>query len=271
MSGILSAIQAAGQLFGGYGLVTLGPVQLQSMEVPDRIPLGGAQMLAVHKLPGGQRVLDAMGRDDADLVWAGILTGPIAESRMQLLDSVRQSGTPVQLTFGQSSFTVVVSKFMADYERSNWIPYSVACTVVQDNAAQFGSAPTSLLGSLNSDLNNALGFNVAATTSAAIGVAQSAVNAAGALGFGSSAFFKASSDLGAAQGLLDAEQAASTGTLSAVIGATATAGNILGVTQISEAASAFSGVASATADLAATTQSGAYLNRASVNLQNTSA
>jgi len=271
MSGILSAIQAAGQLFGGYGLVTLGPVVLQSIEVPDKIPVGGAHMLAVHKLPGGQRVLDAMGRDDADLAWSGILHGPIAESRMQLLDSVRQSGTPVQLTFGQSSFTVVVCKFMADYERANWIPYSVSCTVVQDNAAQFGSAPTSLLGSLNSDLNSALGFNVASTTSAAIGVAQTAVNAVGALGFGSPAFVTATSALGSAQGLLNSEQAASTGTLSAVIGATASAGNILGVTQVSEAASAFSSIASAAADLAATTQSGAYLSRAAVNLSNASA
>lgn len=271
MSGILSAIQAAGQLFGGYGLVTLGPVVLQSIEVPDRIPVGGAQMLAVHKLPGGQRVLDAMGRDDSDLAWSGILSDAGAESRMQLLDSLRQSGTPIQLTFGQSSFTVVVCHFMADYERANWIPYSISCTVVQDNAAKFGSTSPSLLGSLNNDLNSALGFNVAATTSAAIGTAQTAINAVGALGFGSSAFITASSAFGSAQKLLNSEQAASTGTLSAIIGATANAGNILGVSRLTSAASAFSEVASAASDLAATTQAGAYLNRAAVNLSNASA
>lgn len=271
MSDLLSALQAVGQLFGGYGLVTLGPVVLTSMEVPDRIPVGGQQMLAIHKLPGGQRVIDAMGRDDADMGWHGILRDLNAESRMHLLDGLRQSGQPIQLAFGTSSFTVIVRHFVASYERTNWIPYTIGCTVVQDNAAQWGSAPPSLLGQLNADLNSALGFDVAATTSAALSAAQAALVVAGALDLGSSAFISASAALSKAQGLLQAEQAASSGTMSGIVAAAATAGNLLGVTQVSQGAAAFSAAASAAADLANTAAASGYVGRSVTNLANASA
>ena len=75
MSDILSAIQAAGQLFAGYGTVTLGPVQLSGMALPTMLPIGGKQTLKIHKLPGGQRVIDVMGQDDSPISWSGIFDG----------------------------------------------------------------------------------------------------------------------------------------------------------------------------------------------------
>ncbi|HQT62775.1 hypothetical protein [Acidiphilium sp.] len=172
VGGILSALAGAGQLFGGYGSVTIGPVRLQGIEVPNSIPVGGRQMMAVHKLPGGQRVIDAMGRDDADIVWSGILQGPAAEQRMQLLDGLRQSGQEITLTYGTSVFTVVVAAFAASYERLNWIPYKIACTVVADQAASFG-----ILGPSTSDVvTGALGGAAQALSQAAADV-QTVTNA----------------------------------------------------------------------------------------------
>ena len=55
--------------------VTLGGFAFQDFEVPERIPAGGEQMLAIHKLVGGRRVIDAMGRDDAALEWSGYFLG----------------------------------------------------------------------------------------------------------------------------------------------------------------------------------------------------
>ena len=38
----------------------LGSVQFADFELPTSITWGGAQSLAVHRLPGGVRVIDAM-------------------------------------------------------------------------------------------------------------------------------------------------------------------------------------------------------------------
>lgn len=268
---ILSAIAAIGQLFGGYSVVTLGPVQLQGIEIPERIPLGGEQAINVIKLPGGQRVVQVMGRDDKDLTWSGYLEGPSAESRMNLLDSLRQSGQQIQLTFGQQSFSVVVKSFDPSYERTNWIPYTITCLVVQDNSAQFGAGPPSLLDSLNDDLNSALGFNVSATVSSALSTAQTVVNVAGALGLKSSAWQGATQAILGAQTAIGAEQALATGSITGVVTAAAVAGNVLGAPSAAGAAIALTNMANASAQLANSTAAAGYTGRASANLAGASA
>lgn len=267
MTNILSAIEAIGGLFGGYGLVTLGPVVLQSMEVPDKITTGGDQHLVVHKKPGGQRTIDAMGRDDADISWSGILQGENAESRMHALDGLRQSGFPIVLAFGTSSFTVVVHRFRPDYHRANWIPYRISCTVSQDNAAVFEDLALSLLGSLLGDLGSAGSLGLSSAASVAVAAAQAAVGVSGALVVGSAAYVSAASALGSAQSVLAADAATATGSLSTVINS----GSVLGVTQVENAPAAFAGVLSAAGSLANSVQAGAFVGRAAVNLSNAGA
>ena len=272
MSNILSAIAAAGQLFGGAGSsVTLGPVTFAEIETPERIPVGGEQALTVFKMPGGKRIVQAMGRDDADMMWSGYLEGPGAESRMLLLDSLRQSGTEIQLAFGQSTYQVVVKSFSADYERVNWIPYRIGVLVVEDNAASFGSQPPSLLDDLNSDLNNAAGFNVGSAAETAMTTAQTALNVTGALGFGGASWASALADVTTAQNLISVEQEANSSTIGGIVALAGTVGNILGVSQVANAAGVLGTVVSASDGLAASTQAGAYLTRAYKNLQTASA
>ena len=62
------------------GLLTLGSIVFDGFEVPSRVEFGGEQQLAVHKLIGGARVIDALGRDDAALRWRGVLSGAEASS-----------------------------------------------------------------------------------------------------------------------------------------------------------------------------------------------
>ena len=72
--------------------LTLGPVAFAGFEIPSSITLGGRQRLAIHKLPGGLRIIDALGPDPADLAWSGIFTGPDAADRARLLDAMRVGG-----------------------------------------------------------------------------------------------------------------------------------------------------------------------------------
>jgi hypothetical protein len=115
----------------------LGPLLLQDFELPARISWGGAQRIAVHRLPGGRRVLDSMGRDDAPITWQGVFTGADAALRARLLDLMRADGSVWPLIWDTFLYSVVVARFDADFLRTNWIPYRVELTVLRDEAEGF--------------------------------------------------------------------------------------------------------------------------------------
>ena len=160
----------------------LGGVVLDGFEVTARIGFGGKQKLAVHKLPGGVRVIDAMGPDDDVIAWHGILSGGDAADRAQLLDKLRVSGIAVPLAWDVFSAVVIVSDLKLEFQNSWWIPYQIACTVL------VGTQPTVLpidtpdaLADIVGDLNEAA-FIPAISAALALVTAQGA-NVAGAQGY----------------------------------------------------------------------------------------
>lgn len=137
----------------------LGPVAFKDFEIPSQIDgLGGRQMMHVHKLVGGRRVVDAMGPDPHDKVWAGRFRGADAESRAHTLESLAQRGAMIPLSFGSFYYLVVIADFHATYEKAQEIPYDIRCTVVIDGAA-------GLIGSL-------IGIAASATALVASDIAQ---------------------------------------------------------------------------------------------------
>ncbi len=112
----------------------LGDVTFSGFEIPDRIPFGGEQMLSLHQLVGGARVIDAMGRSDAPLEWAGRFRGSNAVQRARLLDAMRIGGKAQTLTWGGFSYTVIVQRFTGVFEQAFEVPYTISCLVVSDDA-----------------------------------------------------------------------------------------------------------------------------------------
>jgi len=112
--------------------LTLGQVTFQNFEIPESINFGGGQSLSVKKLIGGQRVVDAMGRDDDDISWSGLFQGSTANFRAAFLDGMRVSGAAIPLFFSQYNFLVVIKEFKPVFKRFYWIDYSIVCTIVQD-------------------------------------------------------------------------------------------------------------------------------------------
>lgn len=108
----------------------LGPVAFQGFEVPERITLGGKQRLAVHTLPGGTRVVDAMGPDDGELAWSGMISGIDGAERVRQLDGLRRTGQALPLGWDGWRFTVIISRFEADCASPWWVPYQISCTVL---------------------------------------------------------------------------------------------------------------------------------------------
>lgn len=110
----------------------LGDFTFQDFEIPDSITIGGAQLLALHKLPGGERIIDSLGRDDAPLAWEGLLRGTEAYNRAKYLDAYRIKGDPLTLTWDTFRYRVVVHEFTAKYERKWHIPYRITLEVIED-------------------------------------------------------------------------------------------------------------------------------------------
>ena len=99
------------------------------------MPFGGGQQIAEHKLPGGKRIIDVMGRDDAPIEWSGLFTGPEATDRAKVLDGYRIAGKPLTLSWWEFNYTVVVTQFTATFERWYHVPYRIVCEVVSDNVS----------------------------------------------------------------------------------------------------------------------------------------
>lgn len=114
-------------------ILTLGDFAFSRFEIPERLPFGGEQRLAVHELVGGVRVVDAMGPSDAPIAWSGLFKGENALLRAQYLDGLRRAGAALPLKWGFFDYTVLIQSFNPDYERFYQIPYRISCLVVQDN------------------------------------------------------------------------------------------------------------------------------------------
>ncbi len=133
----------------------LGPLLFDAFELPPTITWGGAQALTIHKLPGGTRIIDALGRDDAAITWSGIFTGPDAGLRARGLDLMRANGALWPLTWDRFFYSVVIDRFDAEYRRPNWIPYRISCVILQDVVEAALEAGISLAASALADLTTA--------------------------------------------------------------------------------------------------------------------
>lgn len=155
-SSVTSLYNSAAKLFGGSApgatptppvpgvflgnLITGDYFTFRNFEVPDRAPFGGEQALSVHKLIGGQRIIDAMGRDDQDISWSGLFLSADADVRARIIDQFRVAGQPMLLTWGEHRYTVLIQSFRPSYEQPGKVPYSITFTVLLD---QTKTVPTS--------------------------------------------------------------------------------------------------------------------------------
>jgi hypothetical protein len=241
-------------------VLLLGPVTFTDFEVPAGITFGGEQRLALHRLPGGTRVIDALGRDDAALTFTGIFSGSDATLRARAIDELRSLGLPLPLTWDIFFYSVVIDNFQADYRNSNWIPYRISCTVIRDEAAALIEAAVSLTTSTLADVSTA--FASAASAGVNLSGTQSAITAPGATTSGTAAFAAARSCLASTQRILNTNLAASEQSLlgANLIAAPSADAGIAGLSQATGAAGQLSQI----------THARSYLGRAAVNLTNAS-
>lgn len=157
MSGILGSLAGGVELLvGSPAPLIIGDLLLQGHEVPARISIGGAQAVTIHRLPGGGRIIDAMGADQGVIAWHGLFTGPDAARRARALDFMRQQGAMRILSFGDYTFNVVIVHYQYDYQdRGAVISYRIRCEIVPDPAGN-GTGANDLAFALQGDFSISL-------------------------------------------------------------------------------------------------------------------
>jgi hypothetical protein len=135
-------------------MLLLGNFQFQDFEVPEKLKglLSGKQMLAKKTLIGGQRVVDAMGPDPADIAWSGRFQGGDLIARAQQLASLRDAGQALTLVADAVVLTVLIDEFNTSYERPYQGTYDIKLMVLPDAPEP---SPPSLDDSVNGDLGSA--------------------------------------------------------------------------------------------------------------------
>jgi hypothetical protein len=238
----------------------LGPVAFQDFEVPCGVNFGGRQRLALHRLPGGSRVIDALGRDDAQISFSGIFSGSDATLRARSLDQLRVAGIALPLTWDVLFYTVLISEFQASYRNGWWIPYRIVCTVLRDEASELVQLATSLATTALTDVGAAAGYAMNAGLD--LSPLQAVFAAPGATTRGTAAYSAAQDCLAGTNTSISASISVANGTL---VGRT-----------VADAGSAQAGVAGllaatdAAGQLSSLVSAGAYVGRTATNLNNAS-
>lgn len=167
---ILSAVTAAGQLFGGFSTLTLGPVQFSGLELPSHMPIGGKQAVVVHDMPGGARQVDVMGPREGIIRWHGILYGQAQSTRARQLDRLRQSGQVVRLAWGEYAYDVIVVDFGCGTKIVGPMPYRIACLVVRNSTNPQGTSLLRMAAQVTADIQSGQPLAVLGALSAGVAV-----------------------------------------------------------------------------------------------------
>lgn len=122
--------------------VIVGPIRLAGFEIPNCVYFGGSQRMAIHRLAGGQRMLEPLGPEDSDIWFSGVFTGSDAETRARAFDSLRTAGVTVQLTWQSFQYDVILRTFRASYRNPWWISYTAGLIVVRNVGTAYANTTT---------------------------------------------------------------------------------------------------------------------------------
>jgi hypothetical protein len=117
-------------------LLTLGPFAFVGLESPQSIHLTAKQRLNVHHLGSGSTAVDSLGTDFQIASFQGVFSGTGAMIRIRSLEYLRVEGAPLSLIWGSRSLSVIIQKFDLKYLSNQWVPYSLSCLVLQNNASE---------------------------------------------------------------------------------------------------------------------------------------
>lgn len=161
---------------GATAPVRIGSVTLTGMEVPSGVTFGGQQQITIHRLPGGDRVIDLGGNDPNRIEMEGIFLGPSAQTRAEALAKIRRAGQLVRLQAAGMSIQVYVQAYRYTYEAKGAIcRYFLVLELPGEAANSVAVSTSALSGLIGDDTTSAL----TSITSTVGTISQSVSNFAG--------------------------------------------------------------------------------------------
>lgn len=113
--------------------LTLGGIAFDGFSTPSEMMGGGRQTMVVHKLPGGSRVINTLGPDEANITWSSFFWGNNAYSTALTLDGMRASGLIQPLSWGGQFRSVIIESFIYKVRRLPvWVDYTISLMVYQN-------------------------------------------------------------------------------------------------------------------------------------------
>ncbi|MBE3584834.1 MAG: LysM peptidoglycan-binding domain-containing protein [Thermoanaerobacter sp.] len=120
----------------------LDNITFSGFELPEELPLGGEQKLAVRQFPGGHKSVQVMGDFDDPIEWSGELWGQGALEKALALDEMRRAGKPLLLSWGPVARRVIVASFKFRPMNEYRVPYTIRLEVLP---AQYSAGPADSL------------------------------------------------------------------------------------------------------------------------------
>lgn len=162
----------------------LGDFVFQEFEIPEVIGFGGDQRLAIKKMIGGVRDIQALGPDPRPIEWSGQFfpteDGQTALDRALTLKKMQDAAQPLALSWDELYLLVYIRTFEPDYRFAR-IPYRIALEVLDDlTSPVFVDASANADDLIDQDLNsaNTLTSSIGdSTLSSLMGAVNSAVGA----------------------------------------------------------------------------------------------
>lgn len=157
--GLTEGAGIAGAL-ADYTKMTIGGVRLIGWEIPEEIPFGGVQRVAVNQFLGSnKREVQILGAQPNQIAWEGRFYYDGALKRAKLFDQMRITGDPVELKWGEWKYLVVITEFIYTLHNIYQIRYNITLEVVKDLSDPLGiGAELGLLDSILAGIQEVMDF-----------------------------------------------------------------------------------------------------------------
>lgn len=136
-------------------VLALGPFAFEDFAVPDTLPGGGKHQLKVHKMPGGDRVVDCMGPDDDDRTFTVVIVSSDAMDQCLTLDAMRIQGGAWPYSNGMEARVVVIAACTWTVEKFPNVIHVTLTLTPADNPAGPQGASGASDDQQNQDLDSA--------------------------------------------------------------------------------------------------------------------
>lgn len=161
-------------------VLMLGGFIFEGFAAPEKLPGGGRQHIIAHRMPGGDRVVDAMGPDDRNRDFTGTFWADDALGQALTLDAMRRSGTPLPYSNGIEARTVVIEEFDFVVRSATCIEYAISLLPTDSfggGGGGFGFGIALGFGGIGASIGVGLG-SIEAVVSADLDVATSLLGSA---------------------------------------------------------------------------------------------